>query len=50
MAEKRRLGRGLDSLLSGVATATAEPTPKEKDHLRTLPVDLLQRGKYQPRK
>lgn len=38
-----RLGRGLDALLS-----VYEPT-HEKDELKKLPLDLLQRGKYQPR-
>ncbi len=39
-----RLGRGLDALLGSYEPATAE-----KDELRQLPVDLLRRGKYQPR-
>jgi ParB family chromosome partitioning protein len=38
-----RLGRGLDALLS-----VYEPS-HEKDELKKLPLDLLQRGKYQPR-
>jgi ParB family chromosome partitioning protein len=38
-----RLGRGLDALLS-----VYEPS-QEKDELKKLPLDLLQRGKYQPR-
>ena len=42
--KKPRLGRGLDALLGGgVAMAP------EKEELRNLPLDLLQRGKYQPR-
>lgn len=44
MAKKPRLGRGLDALL-GVAY---EPSV-EKDELKQIPVDMLQRGKYQPR-
>lgn len=44
MTKKPRLGRGLDALL-GVDYA---PTT-EKDELRQLPLDVLQRGKYQPR-
>ena len=60
--KKRGLGRGLDALLGGAAkapaaatgpgagvqagTAAAEPVDGT---LRTLPVDLIQRGKYQPR-
>ncbi|MGZ8904067.1 MAG: ParB/RepB/Spo0J family partition protein, partial [Methylobacter sp.] len=41
---KRGLGRGLDALLGDVS-------PKEEKHqLHTLPIEYLQRGKYQPRK
>ena len=43
-SKKPRLGRGLDALLGASAPASAG-----KDELRKLPVDLLQRGKYQPR-
>ena len=39
----QRLGRGLDALLS------AYEAPAEKDELRQIPIDQLQRGKYQPR-
>jgi ParB family chromosome partitioning protein len=39
----QRLGRGLDALLS------AYESPAEKDELRQVPIDQLQRGKYQPR-
>ena len=57
MAEKKRgLGRGLEALLGQVATSAtstsgsdAPPATLPGDELRTLPVDLLQRGKYQPR-
>jgi len=42
-ARKPRLGRGLDALLGG----SYEPSGKEE--LRQLPLDVLQRGKYQPR-
>ena len=46
MTKKRGLGRGLDALLSsGIADAREE----KADDLRELPVDLLQRGRYQPR-
>ena len=38
-----RLGRGLDALLS-----VYEPA-QDKEELKRLPLDLLQRGKYQPR-
>lgn len=43
--KKPRLGRGLDALLGGVLEASAGG----KEELRQLPVDVLQRGKYQPR-
>jgi len=50
MTPKKRLGRGLDALLSkpAAATNTAQP-PQARDGLRDIPVDLLQRGQYQPR-
>ena len=59
MAKRRSLGRGLEALLStppsrapAAADAGGEPalpTPRPDDVLRELPVDLLQRGRYQPR-
>jgi ParB family chromosome partitioning protein len=51
-ARKKRLGRGLDALLSKPAAAAPEANSEEVspgDGLRTIPVDLLQRGQYQPR-
>jgi ParB family chromosome partitioning protein len=59
MAAKRRsLGKGLDALLAGSQRSSdAEVTPEttdrvhnENDVLRELPVDLIQRGQYQPRR
>ncbi len=47
--KKRGLGRGLDALLGGAATAAAEYSGGRDADLRELPVDLLQPGKYQPR-
>jgi ParB family chromosome partitioning protein len=44
ISKKPRLGRGLDALLGAAYDAHAE-----KEELRQIPVDLLQRGKYQPR-
>ncbi len=46
-SKKRGLGRGLDALLGD-----ATPTTKEEktQNLHTLPIEFLQRGKYQPRK
>ena len=50
MSPKRRLGRGLDALLSKPVAETAAVTgARSADGLRQLPVDLLQRGQYQPR-
>ncbi len=59
-AKKRGLGRGLDALLGSPSRGTAVPAAaspapapagadSETDTLRTLGVELLQRGKYQPR-
>jgi ParB family chromosome partitioning protein len=44
MAKRKALGRSFDTLLSSPAT------PEAGDALKSLPVDLIQRGKYQPRK
>ena len=53
MSPKKRLGRGLDALLSKPSAARtsgdAAPSPAGGDALRDIPVDLLQRGQYQPR-
>jgi ParB family chromosome partitioning protein len=62
MNKRRSLGRGLDALLSSARPATPPPpaaesaapqaaaTPaKPETGLREVPVDLLRRGKYQPR-
>ena len=55
-AKKRGLGRGLDALLGASASAESttdvsgtEQTPQTSQP-RELPVDLVQRGKYQPRR
>ncbi len=52
--KKRGLGRGLDALLGGAATAVkaqpaVESSNSEDGELRMISVDLLQRGRYQPR-
>lgn len=49
--KKRGLGRGLDALLgSAASSATASHTAAAAEGaLRELPVDLIQRGRYQPR-
>lgn len=55
MAKRKSLGRGLDALLSTTRrseAAAAEDQPREgprDGELRELPVDLLSRGRYQPR-
>lgn len=50
MTPKKRLGRGLDALLSKPAErATTTVAAGDGDLLKHLPVELLQRGQYQPR-
>ena len=52
-AKKKRLGRGLDALLSKPVAETAAVTgaapPAGDGPLKQIPIDLLQRGQYQPR-
>jgi len=53
-AKKRGLGRGLNELLAGSKPASAQAgsvtgDQSDKDLLKSLPVDLMQRGVYQPR-
>ena len=45
-AKKRGLGRGLTALLGDVTPIEKEQT----QNIQTLPIEFLQRGKYQPRK
>ncbi|NOY62304.1 MAG: ParB/RepB/Spo0J family partition protein [Gammaproteobacteria bacterium] len=49
--KKRGLGRGLGALIGDIQPAAAIGESKDGDgeQLRHLPVDVLQRGKYQPR-
>ncbi|MDD9891395.1 MAG: ParB/RepB/Spo0J family partition protein [Gammaproteobacteria bacterium] len=65
MNDKKKLGKGLDALLSTGSTQTMAsllgkpaqlqpaadaPTTADKDgDLKNIPIDLIQRGKYQPR-
>ena len=64
MTEKRKLGRGLEALLSSGSTETMasllgksrdrtnpeQPVPAQKEsELKHVPIELIQRGKYQPR-
>ncbi len=57
MSPKKRLGRGLDALLTKPMVSVSRPESGDgeangtasADGLRNLPVELLQRGQYQPR-
>jgi ParB family chromosome partitioning protein len=51
MSPKKRLGRGLDALLTKPMVAVSRPGSAETsgDGLKNLPVEYLQRGQYQPR-
>ncbi len=63
MAGKKKLGRGLDKLLGGDSAETGQvsvtpasapqrevqPAGRAEGELRHIPVDLIQRGNYQPR-
>lgn len=48
MTKKRALGRGLDALL-GIGAEKPSPEERNGDLLKTIPVDLIQRGRFQPR-
>jgi ParB family chromosome partitioning protein len=53
-AKKRGLGRGLDALLGGmnseVEQAGTVSSTADRGNLTRLPIDLIQRGRYQPRR
>ena len=52
MVKKRGLNRGLEALLQGSGSLDVDLTqdqPIAKDGLQELPVEWIQRGKYQPR-
>ncbi len=51
-AKKRGLGRGLDALLGGNSVSELQEQAAQADvrELQHLPLDLIQRGKYQPRR
>jgi ParB family chromosome partitioning protein len=51
MSPKKRLGRGLDALLTKPMVAVSRPDAASgsDDGLKFLPVEHLQRGQYQPR-
>ncbi|WP_312938360.1 ParB/RepB/Spo0J family partition protein [Stutzerimonas nitrititolerans] len=50
--KKRGLGRGLDALLGGANVSVMREQAVQADarELQHLPLDLIQRGKYQPRR
>ncbi len=48
-AKKRGLGRGLNALLGDVSPV-ATSSGNNQQNSQTLPIEFLQRGKYQPRK
>lgn len=53
MSKKRGLGKSLDALLigsSGNFTETSEEPINTKEKLMNIPLDKIQRGKYQPRR
>jgi ParB family chromosome partitioning protein len=47
-AKKRALGRGLDALL-GIGAEQLVQEERNGDQLKIVPVDLIKRGRYQPR-
>ena len=49
MVKKKRLGRTLDSLLSKPVSESGAVTGHGEDSLRSISLELLQRGQYQPR-
>ena len=50
--KKRGLGRGLDALLGGTSVSALQEEAAQVDsrELQYVPLDLIQRGKYQPRR
>lgn len=50
--KKRGLGRGLDALLGGASVTATQGDAAQTDarELQHLPLDVIQRGKYQPRR
>ena len=50
--KKRGLGRGLDALLGGTSVTALQEEAEQVDsrELQYVPLDLIQRGKYQPRR
>ena len=50
MTKKKRLGRGLGSLIGSVQEITQASDEEISTGLTELPIDKIQRGEYQPRK
>src|SRR3990167_3732868 len=50
MVKKRGLGKSLDALLVGSNSIVEDIESPVRDKLSLLPVDLIQQGKYQPRR
>lgn len=51
MAKKRVIGeKGLGALLKGSNVEALKKSTHDEKHLREIPVELIQRGKYQPRR
>lgn len=48
-AKKRGLGRGLEALISSNPVSISELT-QQQDELKEIPVEFIERGKYQPRR
>jgi ParB family transcriptional regulator, chromosome partitioning protein len=49
MVKRRSLGRGLEALLGSDTRRGAQDGDSSEAELRDIPVDLLERGRYQPR-
>ncbi len=50
MVKKRGLGKSLDALLVGSNSHIENASEQTREKLSMLPVDVIQRGKYQPRR
>jgi ParB family chromosome partitioning protein len=50
MVKKRGLGKSLDALLVGSGLNLETPDEPQREKLSMLPLDIIQRGKYQPRR
>ena len=50
MVRKRGLGKSLDALLVGSGAVIEDANDQSAEKLSSLPVEMMQRGKYQPRR